>query len=37
MSYFTQRRIIDVYNDNMTDELRKISDLIDDYNYIGMV
>jgi hypothetical protein len=30
-------KIVDVFNENMTDELRKISDLIDDYSYIAMV
>jgi hypothetical protein len=30
-------KIVDVFNENLTDELRKISDLIDDYSYIAMV
>jgi CCR4-NOT transcription complex subunit 7/8 len=31
-----QGKIKDVYNENMTDELRKISELIEHYNYISM-
>jgi hypothetical protein len=30
-------KIVDVYNENMIDELRKISEMVDDYNYIAMV
>ena len=30
-------KIVDVYNENMVDELRKISEMVDDYNYIAMV
>jgi hypothetical protein len=41
MSYnYTQHqegKIKDVFEDNMIDELRKISELIDEYPYISMV
>lgn len=32
-----QGKIRDVYNENMVDELRVISELIEEYNYIAMV
>ena len=34
---YSHSKIRDVYNDNMLDELGRISDLIDDYQYISMV
>lgn len=36
MSKYTNR-IIDVWEDNFTDELRRIADLVDEYTYIAMV
>jgi hypothetical protein len=37
MSYNQEGRIRDVFEDNLEDELRKISDLLDEYNFISMV
>jgi len=37
MSHRNSNKIIDVYNENMIEELRKISDLVEEYNYIAMV
>jgi hypothetical protein len=30
-------KIIDVYEENLNEEIKKISELIDDYNYVSMV
>jgi hypothetical protein len=37
MSYCVDGKIKDVFEDNMIDELRKISELVDDYPYVSMV
>jgi hypothetical protein len=37
MSHNQDGKIKDVWEDNMIDEIRKISELIEDYNYISMV
>jgi hypothetical protein len=37
MSYSVDGKIKDVFEDNMIEELRKISELIEDYPYISMV
>lgn len=37
MSHSNEGKIIDVYQENMADELRKISELVEKYNYISMV
>ena len=37
MSYNQEGRIKDVWEENMIDELRKISELVEDYNYVSMV
>jgi hypothetical protein len=37
MSYDKEGKIIDVYEENLLDEIRKISELIEDYPFISMV
>ena len=37
MSHSQDGKIKDVWEENMVDELRKISELIEDYNYVSMV
>lgn len=37
MSHNCEGKIKDVYEDNMEEELRKISQLLDEYNFISMV
>jgi hypothetical protein len=37
MSHNQDGKIKDVWEENMIDEMRKISELIEDYNYISMV
>lgn len=37
MSYYQNGKIKDVNAENLIDELRIISNLLDDYNYIAMV
>jgi hypothetical protein len=37
MSHNQEGRIKDVFEDNLEEELRKISDLLEDYNFISMV
>ena len=37
MSYSLEGKIKDVYQENLADELRKISELIEKYNYVAMV
>ncbi len=37
MSHFQEGKIKDVFEDNLEEELRKISDLVEEYNFISMV
>lgn len=37
MAHSLEGKIKDVYQENMVDELRKISELVEKYNYIAMV
>ena len=37
MSNNHEGKIKDVYEENLEDELRKISELVEEYNYISMV
>jgi hypothetical protein len=37
MSHNQEGKIKDVFEDNLIDELRKISELIDEYPYVSMV
>lgn len=37
MSHFFHGKIKDVYQENLVEELRKISELVQKYNYIAMV
>lgn len=37
MTYYQDGKIKDVNAENLTDELRVISDLLEDYNFISMV
>lgn len=37
MSQHIDGKIKDVYQENLVDELRKISELVETYNYISMV
>jgi len=37
MASFQEGKIKDVYQENMVEELRKISELIEKYNYVSMV
>jgi hypothetical protein len=37
MSNTQDGKIKDVYEDNLADELRKISELVEEYSYISMV
>jgi hypothetical protein len=37
MSFNQEGKIKDVWEENMIDELRKISELIEHYNYVSMV
>jgi hypothetical protein len=37
MSYSHDGKIKDVFEENLEEELRKISELLEEYNYISMV
>lgn len=37
MSYFQEGKIKDVYQENLIEELKKISELIEKYNFVSMV
>ena len=37
MSHNQEGKIKDVWEENMVDELRKISDIVEEYNYVSMV
>ncbi len=37
MAHSLEGKIKDVYQENLFDELRKISELVEKYNYIAMV
>jgi hypothetical protein len=37
MSHNQEGKIKDVWEENMIDELRKISEIVEEYNYVSMV
>ena len=37
MSHLQEGKIKDVFEDNLEEELRQISDLVEEYNFISMV